>query len=362
MTEFFVLVALLYASQCCLYIPRGAVLFWRFLGRARIVRGPRWAFAGLRPSSRVAIGERSPLIEKAGRVHWRGASRRFLRTDLISPEPRFDTDDTKTLGQDGLVLKVGSRSVLRCGSESSAKRVLDSFVSTGEPTEGLGSRLSEEASVEALRANRDRVDPILRRLGWVLDLYGLAWFVALPAAAASWGLESALVRVGPAILLGHFLAVMVFAWAQSRLGRIPRASRWTALFEAAAFPPNLLRGCHRLALEAAGRRHPCPVAIEDLPSSEGRAFLRSEWARLERIEPTAENRWLLGAEKRALTALAEEIGLSTDALTAQPRRRDPDAKAFCPVCFDEYVRGEGGCLDCGVPLTHFNEAEVEPEA
>jgi hypothetical protein len=348
----------LYLAQCLVHLPRGAVMF---RGGRTPREGPGWRFTALRPSARVAYGERLPWRERHGEPRWRGVASPLWAMDAPGAGAAGAVFEPGLAAEaDGTRVRAGGEPGLQCVSATGAEAVARAAnAAAGGLAPAAGSLLADETSLARLRERAAEIDSATRWLRLELDVMAVSLLGLLPAASLAVGIEAVLWRAAP--LLGglHALGVVLFGIAHRRLLPGSGGAFALALFEVAVYPPALLRGHHKLRVEGMGRRHPAAVAVATLDGEPARDFLRRELVRA----GAAEAGPLREAELRALEGVARATGTSASRLLAPPTRVDPRAVAYCPSCLCEFGRPGVSCSDCRMEVTPFSGgAESAPLA
>lgn len=226
-----------------------------------------------------------------------------------------------------------------------------------EPPARRAQRIREvfrdAADVDAaasLRRRHVRLAPALKILCAALFL---VVFLLWP-----WSLYSdALARppLRPVLLAAAILyvaVVAVSAW-MLRLGRAPCRDALWALLSIVAFPPAAIHALTAVPRELYVRFEPPALAALLLSEDELRAYARAEWHRLEAARAAGATSDLAGfweIRQEMWGAIWRRRGWTREEVLEPPRRADPDAVAYCPLCALQYARGSGVCAECLVPL------------
>jgi len=357
--ELLITLLLLYALQCVLLLPRGAVLFFRSLRDWRHSEGPGWRLANPLPSAPSTIGLRLPLVEDEAGLRSRGFTPWLGATFAPSPGPRLEPGRGQEVEVRGAIVRVDGRPFLRAASKGHAA-ALGSLISAlareGEAAwQRVEQELAESCSVERARTGHLELEQATRWLRPLSDANLFALFAVLPGMVWWLHAEAALFLFLPAYGVFHVATVTAFALTHRRLFPEATGERVEQIIGVAFYPPLLLRAVQNLRFAVLGFLHPAAIAALVLPRDLARDFLRSELARTQHLALAAlpHRRRLVECEYGALAGLARELGTTPEELLAPPKCRDTMARSYCPACLCEYRFSSGKCSDCAVPLQAF---------
>jgi len=356
----------LYVLQCLAWLPRGSCVFWGPLFARGVSSGPGLRLLDLLPTSRSQLAFRFPLTERAGSLT--GPGRATWSAPDWKDGDSVDLAALRGASADGSLVRVEGRAFARGADARHAERIEALLRAIGEASPSERRAVVEDAfseclSLSAFSAARGRFDATARLLAWASIAYGLALFVFLPAVAFAFGTEKSLGAFLPVVAILHVATLWCYARADRELRPARRREHFQAALGAAFYPPSLLRAHSQLRSSTLAAFHPAAVAVDLLPRSHARDFLRMEIARTtarlhEPVSPEL-GFSLVEVEVRALWRLVEEFGEATS-LLAPPARIDPLARSYCPACLCEYRRCEGPCSDCAIPLAVWS-ADVPSE-
>lgn len=364
--ELWLLVALFYLSECCYWVPRGA-LVWR-LGR-------RWRVAGGEignEKGRLVLW--NPLGEAGGgavfepwpfSVSESGVS--GVRVEMPNPgrgvDPtglKRDWADTGKIWSNGNQVVVDGRLLARAASARAARAHADFLgVLMAAPRDGRGRLIREELE-RAMDAGkiRERWEAFSGDGKWAktwCSVVGWAMLVWVPVVY--WVYGDGLVVIAAAGLM--WLAVVTSAVLCFRLQRrwFPeeRGGRWQHLLVSLFAPPYAARGVDRVARNVMAGFHPMG-AVEGV-GEEARfgAALRDLW-----YPVVVQDDEIGGAfRERFLQPVFEEAcrarGFDPGELLREPAAREERSEWYCPRCHGCYVDAVGSCVDCaGVGLKRFS--------
>lgn len=98
------------------------------------------------------------------------------------------------------------------------------------------------------------------------------------------------------------------------------------------------------------------IAAQLLPSDTFKYLMRKEFCRIahgkeQDSNGSLEEFWRL--RENALHGLLDKAGMSVKDVSADPRKQDPLAASYCPLCGTEYRSEFTRCSDCYVILKKF---------
>ena len=76
-------------------------------------------------------------------------------------------------------------------------------------------------------------------------------------------------------------------------------------------------------------------------------------------EQNAELREFWSLRENILLGLLAETGIGVQELFTTPKRQDPSAFSYCPLCLSEYRPEIDKCSDCGIYLKQFNNDSLK---
>jgi hypothetical protein len=221
----------LYALQCVLLLPRGAVLFVRPLRDWRRCEGPGWCLTHPLPSTPTWIGLRPPLVEDESGLRSRGVTPWLGASVAPSPGRRLEPGRGQDVEVRGVVLRVDGRAFFRCVSKQHAAslgELIDDLAREGQAAwPRLEHELAKCCSVERVRAGHLKLEEATRWLRPLSDASFFALFVVLPGLIWWVHLERALLFFLPAygVLHAATVSALVLAHREHRGGGLlPSAS------------------------------------------------------------------------------------------------------------------------------------------
>jgi hypothetical protein len=366
------LLGLLYAGECLVWVPAGGILLVR-RGRRWMARTADGGFGNRRgtllpaswnpgsPAVAVEVPFRLSLAPEglvAFRADQPGVRRRPPQTGRALP-----WTGVATLSRRHQEWRDEQGLWARAATEAEAARGLSwlrslAALPPAEREERLRAEGSRAADVEAARRRLAEIRAAARGLsGTSLALFLYAFLLA-PSLSLILGVERVLLPLLLGVLPFQIAIPWLFVRAHRRLCPEAMGDRRLGAFKLALSPPAAMRapsllwrealtGVPALAVLAAegasdalrdlGRRmlldalH--PLDLDECPP-EGRAA--EAWARERRIE--------------ALRAVLLTAGEDPESLVAPPAEWEPGVTAYCPRCRQGYLRAEAPCAECRLHL------------
>jgi hypothetical protein len=376
----FVILAVFYALECLLWLPRGCVAFMVTIGDRFRLRYPRdflgnhrgaFVVKPLLPLGTthcaapmpIALAPEGIVYELVANVH-AGESPVTTGRCLQWSELKSIKAKGKAVVINGLrwwktpAAPIAARQAkelraLRDTDEADRSAAIESWLADGFDSHAL-------AEVTADVKGQGRVIGILGSILFVFVNLGLLPLAFMFAFTPLWGWIIGLA------LLQTTTITHLFHRAHSRLYPDAGDERFTAALTMLLFAPAAMRAKDGLVLPAFSRFHPLTVAAAVMPAVTGRhyaAFLLRELRHAQRPAAPGIARQISDWYRERLTSGIEKFCESnswpTDELLRPPERSDPDSQTYCPRCHSEFVVKQGTCLSCGgVGLLNF-EAKVE---
>ncbi len=364
--------ALIYLSECLVWVPRGALAFASWRG---VVFGLRHSGAllanqrgGLRlsnplpPLGTVLILPDFPLslapdtlfayssvcLDPIGRP-WQSA--RYLPFKQV-----------RQVGVDGRKVLVNEDVFLKAVSTFSARRLAESLRRLGHTREleraaAIQQMLNETLDTETLAARwrlfQTRVRPI-RLLSNGLFLY--LFLVAAPLI-----LRFGFGPFGVWLLGGMFVQSIIIAvlFRRAHQSLYPGAGdeQLKPFLTMLLAPPAAIRAPDVLTRHLLEQFHPLAVAQVLCSPARFRSFTRQVLLDLRypllpicptsEPEPLKTEQWFRSARLEAIEQFLQRRGLKPEELTVMPGPTEPENQSYCPRCGAQFVTRTGTCSDCG---------------
>jgi len=373
--------ALIYLSECLVWVPRGALAFASWRGsRFGLPSSGSWLgnqHGGLLlsnplpPLGTVFIIPDLPLslapaavfayssacLDAAGRPWHTGRHLAFEEVRNV------DVDGRKVLVNGGLFLKAASSFSARWLAES-LRRLRKS--PEPERTAAIKQMLNESLDAEKLSARwrvfQTRVRPI-RILSNGLFVY---LFLVVAPLILRFGFGQFGLWLLAGMLAQTVTIAILFRRAHKPLFPDAGEERLKAFLTMLLAPPAAIRAPDLLARHLLQHFH--PLAVAQVLCSPGRFqnFARRVLLDLRypllpvcptnEAEPMAAEHWFRSARREAAEKFVQQAGLKPDELTAMPGPTEPANQSYCPRCGAQFVTRTGACLDCGGrPLQPFKQ-------
>jgi hypothetical protein len=374
--------ALIYLSECLVWVPRGALAFGSW-------RGIRF---GLRTSGTWMGNQRGGLLlsnpfPPVGTV--------FLVPDLplsLAPTALFayssacldpagrpwqttrhlSFKQVRKVGVDGRKVLVNGELFLKVASTFSARWLAESLRRIGKTPEheraaAIKQMLEESLDTERLAA-RWRV---FQTCAWPIRILSNGLFVYLFLVVAPLILRFGFGQFGLWLLVGMFAQTipiaLLFRRAHQSLYPDAGEERLKPFLTMLLAPPAAIRAPDLLARHLLEHFHPLAVARVLCSPARFKSFARQTLLDLRypllpvcptnEPEPLATEQWFRTARREAAENFVQQAGLNPDELTAMPGPTEPANQSFCPRCGAQFVTRTGTCADCGGrPLEPFKQA------
>jgi hypothetical protein len=371
--------ALIYLSECLVWVPRGAVAFASWRGRR----------FGLRPSGTGMSNQRGGLLlsnplPPLGTVFivpnlpvsLAPAAVFAYSSECLDPGGRpwqtarhLPIKEIRKVAADGRKLRVNGELFLKAASTFSARWLAELLrrlrkTPEHERAEFIKQMLDESLDTAKL-AVRWRDFQSRARLIRILS-NGL--FVYLFLVVAPLILRFGFGQFGLWLLVGMLAQTITIAvlFRRAHMALYPDAGeeRLKPFLTMLLAPPAAIRAADLLARHLLETFHPLAVAQVLCSSVRFKSFARQALLDLRypllpvcpttEPEPVATEQWFRTARREAAEKFVQLAGLKPDDLTAMPGPTEPANQSCCPRCGAQFVTRSGTCSDCGGrPLEPF---------
>ena len=374
LSQFFTVLALLYAVECVRWTPRSTLVL-----RALAVRNFRRArFSPLFGSPRAGLIWLQPLppLGTALLVEaWpvapspKGlATREPLELELAQRAPfqaqALAWEQVEQLGARENVLVVNGREFARCGSNRAARELAQTLEELRVAREAERAGLVRRALARAfdggeLRTRVERFFALTRGLRALCNAQFVVLAVATPVAVYTWGTLWSWAPLAAAVV-GLNVAITVKARRAARELTPDCSDELQRLTLACALSPiSALRALDEVARPLVADLHPLSAAA--LAPAPDRAEIERLVAvdalhprRVEGVDPLAREceRWF-SAE---IVAAAARAGHDLRAAAAPPAPEDAQMRGYCPRCQRQFPGGHEVCFDCTTSIEPLSAA------
>jgi hypothetical protein len=132
--------------------------------------------------------------------------------------------------------------------------------------------------------------------------------------------------------------------------------RGLMILSAVFSPITAIHILHHLTRDMYHRFDSLTVAAELLKRDEFKEQMRKELQRIHYLRARGMDESLnqfLDLKERTLERLRNDLGIPLEEIIAAPKKQDPLATSYCPLCRIEYRSGFNTCSDCQVPLKEY---------
>ena len=372
--------ALIYLSECLVWVPRGALAFasWRGIS------------FGLRPSGTWMGNQRGGLLlsnplPPLGTVvivpdfslSLSPAAVYAYSSVCLDPAGRplqtarhLSFKEIRNVAADGRKVFVNGELFLKAASTFSARMLAELLRPLRKTPEheragAIKQTLDESLDTEKLstrwREFQTRARPI--------RMLSNGLFVYLFLVVAPLILRFGFGQFGLWLLIGMLAQTITIAVLFRRAHRTlyPDAAeeRLKPFLTMLLAPPAAIRAPDLLARHLLENFHPLTVAQVLCSPARFKSFARQTLLDLRypllpvcpttEPEPLATEQWFRTARREAAEKFVQRAGLKADELTAMPGPTEPANQSCCPRCGAQFVTRTGTCADCGGrPLEPFN--------
>ena len=368
LAELYAILLVLYAFECCAWVPRRAVGVMAMTGRWWLRQAwrpnPSWSISLVLgtpwpPLTPPLITEPLPFaLGPDGITLWESGGA-FVPWDQAGP---FRAKGVRLEGAgEGLVTMATRRGAAVLAAALESLRQLPAKRRPAAVERLLDSRFDAAQAGERLRQFQHDVRSlrVCANLLWVSVFVGLAAVVAVRAAVLL--LPLAVLVFGFSVLSAVILSRTLrrLTWLQGALAP-DRSKRLVAFLS----PISGVRATDLIARELLGDLEPLAVAAALVAPGALAAFARPSLAalRLQQRAPApggeSDQVWWREQIGKRIERILREKGLDPQTLLSPPARESNQIEAFCPSCLAQYgsTRGSDLCPSCeSIPLQPYDK-------
>ena len=352
---------LFYLIDCIAYVGHQHLLFSSHFGRYFKIKKPGLHLVGLLPTSEAFVSHNLPIFLTSSGVYSLPDEYRAGNTQYKAQNLRFIAyEDIIKVEADGKAMKVNGKVIIKFPSSTSAKQMTEVireliYLEPSDRYEKICAFLDETTNLQGIFASRENHWPLtyVKILSSVLFIN---MFGTLPVVLYS-GLSTytnLLVIVFLLVLLYLLILIMAYIVRRKVIGTATGQKMFVSTILSPVTAMHILKD---LTKEMYTRFDYLAIAAALLPSHEFQSAMREELLRITYVkeeEKNAELKKFWSLRENALISLLAETGIGVQELLTTPKRQDPSAASYCPMCLSEYRTGNDKCADCGIYLRKFD--------
>ena len=380
------ILALLYLSECLIWVKKQSVAFvslsgrrWRlatpisWLGNAN---GAMLILNPLPPPGRVFLSHLLPIsISPSGVCAFNS------QTLSSGARPPTQTGDflpfsaIQKTGTDGAYLLLNGQKFGRCATPKQAKALANTIeaVRTAKVSKRealVRSWLTKQFDARGARRLWSEADESIGLIRWTCSVFFVFMFVGLPILVTFYGLEQLIIPLAVGILALAVQTAILFFRAHRKLFPAESQERFESMVKMIVCPPVSLRAADVLTRNLLTEYSPIVVAnVLAGADAAGQKFARDFVLDLQhplKHEVTDEKAaetisWMNTVQLKACLEHVRRDGQVTVESLLQAAEREGESVSYCPRCGVQFVAGAGDeCPDCpGVGLVAFSDNEKE---
>ena len=376
------ILALLYLSECAIWLRKHSVAFVYSRGRWRIATPKSWlgnakgALLFLNPLSpgRLLVSHLLPLsISPSGVCAFNGQTLPLTERPLGQSGKFISFSEIVDSSTDGAYLLINDERFVKCATSKQAKSVSNLLKTTTTAAPAARESLvrsfcGKQFSVAEAAAIFKDADELIRPIRWVGSSLFLFLFVAAPVLVFAFGLERLLIPLAVVMLVLAIQISIMFFRAHKKLYPQESTERWESLVKMLLCPPVSIRAADLLTRNLLSDYSPM-VLVDLLRVATGPQFMRAFILDLQHplkhevIEEGAAQTiaWAAGEQLRFSLQHIERSGDAKSEGVLDPVLQEGNSISYCPRCGCQFRTREGECADCpGIELVVFPEhAEVD---
>ena len=375
------LLALLYLSDCFLWIKKQSVAFVSPWGRRwRIAklnsslangRGGLLFVNPLPPLGSVFLSHLSPIsISPAGICAFNLQALPFVGRPAQTGRSLAFSEITGS-STDGAYLLVNNQKFTKFATAKQARAIAELINAARGATpaarEGmLRTYFAKQFAADEAAAILHEADLAIKPIRTACSILFLFLFVATPILVSMFGLIPLLVPVALVMIILAVDISIMFYGAHKKFYPLESQERIEGVVKMILCPPVSIRATDLLTKNLLSEYSPVVVAAL-LSGSNAEQFVRAFILDLQHPlshEVTDENAaevfvWLASEQLQGCLAHLKRSGYSTPEKLLAPPAPDEDSVSYCPRCGCQFVVGYGACPDCpGVGLVAFSKSIV----
>jgi hypothetical protein len=364
--------AAIYAVECLVWVPLGAIAFSSLRGRVWRWHQPGLATGNARggflladplpPLGTIIYGLQLPLsLSPDGVCAWNPACLNGTRrTPQCGAWMRWaEVREVATLGRK---VFLNGQFFLKANSEGHAVFLAGVVrrIHRQPPEQRVQAITTEFAAhldTHAVSARRQEAGRRAGGLQWLANLLLLTVFAATPLLAWHYGWRRFLWALVGVVLAQTVTAAVLYYRAHKALLPAATEERFTWCLTMLLAAPTAMRAHDLLVRHAFEQFHPLALARVLVPADafrelaqqavlDARHPLEPAWPGGS-LEARTAVTWSHAAWREALEVFVGRTGLSLEQLVAPPTPSEPCHVSYCPRCRTQFVLSEGRCPDCG---------------
>lgn len=364
----FPFIVLLYIIDCIAYVGDQHLLFSSHFGKQFVLRKPGLHLVGLLPISEAVVSHNVPVFLTNRGIY-------IVRGEYWAKNARYKAENLHFTGYeevvsieaDGKVVKVNGETLINFPSSTNAEQMrqmlqeLTCLEASGR-RQKIREFLDETTNLQEIRAIRDNRQPLvhIKILSSILfvNVFGI-FPLALYSGLSSYIFLPVVVYLSICVYL---LIVIMAYFARRTLFGTKAVQTVLVMIPTILSPVTAIHVVKKLTREIYTRFDYAAVAAALLPSEAFQSAMREEllqiaYAKGEKQNAEVKEFWSL--REKALLALLAKTEIRMEQLLAPPKRQDPSAASYCPLCLSEYRPGVEKCADCGIDLREFDDNALE---
>jgi len=358
----FPFLVLLYLIDCIAYVRYQHLLFSSHFGRYFKLKKSGLHIIGLLPISEVVISHNLPIFLTSRGFYTRAGKPYTDNVRYTAKGLRFIAyEDVVTIEVDGKVIKVNGEALLKFPTSTNAQQMMSllrelTYSEVSDRHRKIREFLRERTDLQKLRATRENCQ-LLAYVKMLSSMLFVIVFGILPLALYSKLSLYVNLAVIVYLAIGVYLLIIISAYIERReLFGTTRSQTLIAMLPTVLSPVTGAHILKDLTKEIFVRFDYIAIAAALLPSQAFHKLMREEllrtaYAKEEKHDEELKELWV--TRENVLHNILSETGIEMHELFAIPKKRDPSAVSYCPLCLDEYRYGPTKCIDCEVQLKEY---------
>ena len=364
----FPFIVLLYIIDCMAYVGDHHLLFSSHFGKRYELKQPGLHLVGLLPISEAVVSHNLPIFLTSRGIY-------IVRGEYWAKNARYKAENLHFTGYeevvsieaDGKVVKVNGETLIKFPSSTNAEQMRQMLqeltcLEASSRRQKIREFLDETTNLQEIRAIRDTRQPLvhIKILSSILfvNVFGI-FPLALYSGLSSYMILPVVVYLSICVYL---LIVIMAYFARRTLFGTKAVQTVLVMIPTILSPVAAIHMVKKLTREIYTRFDYAAVAAALLPSEAFQSAMREEllhiaYAKGEKQNAEVNEFWSL--REKALIALLAKTEIRMEQLLASPKRQDPSAVSYCPLCLSEYRIEVEKCADCGIDLREFDDNALE---
>jgi hypothetical protein len=355
---------LFYILDSIAHIKNHHLLFISHFGNRFKLKGAGLTLIGLSPLSQAINSHRIPIYFTSTGFYALRYPYRDEKLFLEMEDLNFvDFKEVNEVRTDGAEVRINDSPFMKVPSPLFAQQLADlirDMTHSGPESryQKMERFLAETTDRQVLRSLKEKYAKHLALLKVLCVIFSLNLFILLPLVLyTELSLSVNLPFLFSGIGLNYFIILTMAYWKHRQLYPNQFRQRGFMILSTIFSPITAIHVLHHLTRDMYHRFDSLTLAAELLKRDDFKDQMRKEFQRIHTIRVRGVDESLnqfLELKERTFKGLLNGLGIPPEEIIGAPKRQDPLAISYCPLCRIEYRSGFDTCSDCGVSLKEYH--------